>query len=82
MKETPMLSETNRFASNTNTTFKPTELHDFQIADDNAVWAEADSGKFARLREIAEVIAAKQDGAFTDRVTPSTHKRAKRAAAV
>jgi len=26
-----------------------------------AAWAEADSGKFARLREIAEVIAAKQE---------------------
>lgn len=27
----------------------------------DAAWAEADSGKFARLREIAEVIAAKQE---------------------
>jgi SNF2-related domain/SNF2 Helicase protein/Helicase conserved C-terminal domain len=27
----------------------------------NGVWAEADSGKFARLRELAEVIAAKQE---------------------
>ena len=27
----------------------------------NAAWAEADSGKFARLRELAEVIAAKQE---------------------
>jgi non-specific serine/threonine protein kinase len=27
----------------------------------DAVWAEADSGKFARLRELAEVIAAKQE---------------------
>jgi len=27
----------------------------------NGAWAEADSGKFARLRELAEVIAAKQE---------------------
>jgi superfamily II DNA or RNA helicase len=27
----------------------------------DAVWAEADSGKFARLREIAEVVAARQE---------------------
>jgi len=27
----------------------------------DAAWAEADSGKFARLRELAEVIASKQD---------------------
>ena len=27
----------------------------------DAAWAEADSGKFARLRELAEVIAAKQE---------------------
>ena len=27
----------------------------------NGSWAEADSGKFARLRELAEVIAAKQE---------------------
>jgi non-specific serine/threonine protein kinase len=30
----------------------------------DAAWAEADSGKFARLREIAEVIAAKQEKAL------------------
>jgi superfamily II DNA or RNA helicase len=30
----------------------------------DGVWAEADSGKFARLREIAEVIAAKQEKAL------------------
>ena len=30
----------------------------------DAAWAESDSGKFARLREIAEVIAAKQEKAL------------------
>ena len=30
----------------------------------DAAWAEADSGKFARLREIAEIIAAKQEKAL------------------
>ena len=34
--------------------------HPSQWLNDN-VWAEADSGKLARLREIAEVVAARQE---------------------
>ena len=34
--------------------------HPSQWLDDNA-WAEEDSGKLARLREIAEVVAARQE---------------------
>jgi non-specific serine/threonine protein kinase len=40
--------------------FKQICNHPSQWVGDGA-WAEADSGKFARLREIAEVIAAKQE---------------------
>ncbi len=40
--------------------FKQICNHPSQWLGDGA-WAEADSGKFARLREIAEVIAAKQE---------------------
>ena len=40
--------------------FKQLCNHPSQWLGDGA-WAEADSGKFARLREIAEVIAAKQE---------------------
>jgi SNF2 family DNA or RNA helicase len=39
---------------------KPICNHPSQWLHDNA-WAEADSGKWARLREIAEVIAARQE---------------------
>jgi non-specific serine/threonine protein kinase len=43
--------------------FKQICNHPSQWLGDDA-WAEADSGKFARLREIAEVIAAKQEKAL------------------
>ena len=40
--------------------FKQICNHPSQWLNDNA-WAEEDSGKWARLREIAEVVAARQE---------------------
>ena len=51
--------------------------HPSQWLGDGA-WAEEDSGKFARLREIAEVIAARQEKALSSRSSGRRRRRWRR----
>ena len=46
--------------------FKQICNHPSQWLSDGS-WAEADSGKLVRLREVAEVVAAKQEKALSSR---------------